>query len=553
MKKRKIFEYIVTGSDPFVDQRGEINNFRLNEKVNLIATITSKKGTMRSNHYHPIQQQKCLLIKGQYVSIYKDLLNKDSKRITHVVNPGDLIITEPNVAHTMVFTKDSIFLNLVNGEREHKNYGKTHTIPYQLVDDSEREYLVDNYKHECRVCLNESFSRFVSLGFQPHPNDLLSSNKEDKYYYPLEINICKKCFNAQLSTKSNYSKIYSNYLYKSSISKEFINHFYKAAVKYVDFFKLKKKTSFIVDIGSNDGVGLLPFKKLGYKNILGFEPSEKLSRETKKLGIKTENAFFNIKNTSKLKNKVDLILASNVFAHNDDLNELFSSMKKSLKSNGSIVIEVQYFLKTIKDYSFDNIYHEHVNYWTLTSLSNFMLNHECRIFNVEEINTHGGSLRVYISKNKKIKINKSVKSILQNESKFGINNKKTYLDYQLELEKKKINVIKNMNWLKKKYNKIYGYGASAKATVSMNYFGIDKSYIKNMMDDNKLKIGKFIPGTGVKIISKKRLKESDCIIVFAWNMFSEIKKNNLDLSGTFINIRDLYKSDFIKEFSNNLS
>ena len=239
--KKTFFEYIVTGSDPFIDQRGEINNFKLNEKINLIATITSKKGSMRSNHYHPVQQQKCLLIKGQYVSIYKDLLNKDSNRITHVVNPGDLIMTEPNVAHTMVFTKDSIFLNLVNGEREHNNYGKTHTIPYKLVDDSEREYLVDNYKHECRVCLNESFSRFVSLGFQPHPNDLLKSNKEDKYYYPLEINICKKCFNAQLSTKSNYNKIYSNYLYKSSVSKEFVNHFYKAALKYIDFFKLKRK------------------------------------------------------------------------------------------------------------------------------------------------------------------------------------------------------------------------------------------------------------------------------------------------------------------------
>ena len=110
-----------------------------------------------------------------------------------------------------------------------------------------------------------------------------------------------------------------------------------------------------------------------------------------------------------------------------------------------------------------------------------------------------------------------------------------------------------MNWLKKKYNKLYGYGASAKATVSMNYFGIDKGYIESMIDDNSLKIGKFIPGTGVKIISKKKSQKFDCIIVFAWNMFSEIKKNNLDLSSTFINIRDLYEANFIKKFSKKLS
>ena len=138
MKKKLDHEYIVRSSNPYIDNRGEINNFKLNEKINLIATITSKRGTMRSNHYHPVQQQKCLLIKGRYVSVYKDLLNKNSKRITHVVKPGDLIMTQPNVAHTMVFTEDSIFLNLVNGEREHKNYGKTHTLPYQLIDNNEK-------------------------------------------------------------------------------------------------------------------------------------------------------------------------------------------------------------------------------------------------------------------------------------------------------------------------------------------------------------------------------------------------------------------------------
>ncbi len=552
MKKNINHEYIIEGTDPFQDKRGKIDNYKLSESINLIATITSNMGTMRSNHYHPIQQQKCLLIDGEYISIYKDLKSKHSKKITHVIKPGHLVITQPNVAHTMVFTKKSIFLNLVRGEREHKNYGKTHTIPYELVDNNEKNYLLKNYKFNCRVCSGNKLFRFLSLGFQPNPNNLLRTLKEDKNFYPLEVNICCNCFNAQLSTISNYNKIYSDYIYKSSISKNFIKHFDKAALKYVSFFKLKKK-NLIIDVGSNDGIGLLPFKKLGFNNILGFEPSQKLCKESKKKGIKTKNLFFNRKNTLIFKNKVDLILASNVFAHNDDLDELFLAMVASIKKKGSIVIEVQHFLRTIKDYSFDNIYHEHANYWTLKALNNFTKKYNCKIFNAEQIDTHGGSLRVYISKNPKVKISKSVSNILKIENKFQLDKKKTYLNFEKNLNIKKRNVLKNIVWLKKKFKSIYGYGASAKATVSMNFFGLDHKYIKKIIDDNPMKVGKYIPGAKVEIISNKNIIKKECVIIFAWNMFNEIKKQNIDKFKYFISIRDLYSTNFIKNFNKKYS
>ena len=126
----KNLEHVKKGEKEFVDERGKINNHELPEPINLVGYIDSKKGTIRANHFHPIQEQKCILVKGQFISVYKDLLNESSQKITHVVNEGDLIVTKPNVAHTMVFTKDSIFLNLVRGEREHKNYG-SHT--YQKI------------------------------------------------------------------------------------------------------------------------------------------------------------------------------------------------------------------------------------------------------------------------------------------------------------------------------------------------------------------------------------------------------------------------------------
>ena len=136
----------------------------------MIGYIESKEGTIRAHHYHPVQEQKCLLIKGQFISVYKDIVENNSLKVTHVVNEGDMIVTQPNVAHTMVFTKDSIFLNLVRGEREHENYGITHTIPYKFVDEEEKNKLISIYKFSCRCCGSKKLKRVLSLGYQPLAN-----------------------------------------------------------------------------------------------------------------------------------------------------------------------------------------------------------------------------------------------------------------------------------------------------------------------------------------------------------------------------------------------
>jgi len=142
---RPELEYTVQGGKEYIDERGKISNYELTEPINLIGYIESKKGTVRANHYHPIQEQKCLLIKGKYISVIKDLSNSDSKVETKTIHAGDIAIIKPNVAHTMVFLEDSIFLNLVSGEREHENYGITHTIPYELVNENLRKELIEKY------------------------------------------------------------------------------------------------------------------------------------------------------------------------------------------------------------------------------------------------------------------------------------------------------------------------------------------------------------------------------------------------------------------------
>tara|TARA_B100001059_G_C17790011_1_gene559566 strand:- start:454 stop:1785 length:1332 start_codon:yes stop_codon:yes gene_type:complete len=439
----------------------------------------------------------------------------------------------------MVFTKDTTFLNLVRGERNHENYGITHTVRHVFVDEKEKKLLLENYKFDCRSCGNIDLKRVVSLGYQPLANNLLNKENDKCELYPLEVNYCEKCHNCQLSVSVDPKKMFTNYLYTSSTSKVFRQHFIQAAEKYSKELKLDKKKSYIIDIGSNDGVALKAFLDLGFKKVLGIEPAKNLAKLANKNKIKTFNGFLEKNNLNKLKKNADLILASNVFAHSDKLKEMAECMFSLLGKKGTIIIEVQYLLNTLKDLTFDNIYHEHYNYWSLTSLVNFFKQFDAKIFKSEKIDTHGGSLRVYVKKDKKVKINSSVKKMLKIEENYGIKKFKTYQDFGKKVYKIRDNVLKNIKILKKSNKKIIGYGAPAKATTALNFFGISKE-IDFIIEDNKLKHNKFIPGVKIPIKNKLHIKNNDnTLLVLAWNFFKEIKKNNSKLSDNFINIKEL--------------
>ena len=537
----KDLEHVRDGTDEFIDERGKISNHELTEPVNLIGLIHSKKGTIRANHYHPQQEQKCLFTKGQIIEIFQDILNPNSPKITQVVNEGQLSIIKPNVAHTMVFTKDTTFLNLVRGERDHENYGISHTIRHWFVDEKERDMLIKFYKFECRSCGETKLKRVISLGYQPLANNLLKTREQKADLYPLELNYCPKCHNCQLSVAVDPKKMFSNYLYTSSTSKSFRQHFINAAKTYIKNFKLKPKKSYIIDIGSNDGIALKPFKDLGYKNIIGIEPAKNLAKEANKNKIKTLNFFLEKKYIKKVKKNADLILASNVFAHSDNLKEMALCMIELLSKKGVIIIEVQYLLNTLKDLTFDNIYHEHYNYWSLTSLNYFFNQLNVKIFRAEKVNTHGGSIRIYIKKEKNVKIEPSVNKLLKDEEKFGIKDFRTYQNFADKIYEIKKNVLKNLEMIKNKSKKIAGYGAPAKATTALNFYGISDQ-IDFVLEDNKLKQNKFIPGVNIPIYSKKKIKNKiSTILVLAWNVFDDIKENNNYLSDKFISIKDLEK------------
>ena len=216
-------------------------------------------------------------------------------------------------------------------------------------------------------------------------------------------------------------------------------------------------------------------------------------------------------------------------------------MIQLLSKNGVIIIEVQYLLNTLKDLTFDNIYHEHYNYWSLTSLINFLKQFKIKIFKVEKIPTHGGSIRVYIKKGNNIKIEKNVKEMIKDEEDFGIKDFKIYQKFAENVYKIRKNVIQNLDNLKKNGKKIIGYGAPAKATTALNFFGV-RDQIDFIVEDNKLKHNKFIPGVNIPIYSKKKIRDKkNLILVLAWNFFEDIKKNNKHISNDFINIKSLEK------------
>jgi 2-polyprenyl-3-methyl-5-hydroxy-6-metoxy-1,4-benzoquinol methylase len=395
----------------------------------------------------------------------------------------------------------------------------------------------------------------LSLGESPLANNLKNiDDLKDVDTYPLELNYCLDCHNCQLSVVVPPEKMFDEYLYLSSTSQSFVKHFEEAAEKYVKRFKLDENST-VIDIGSNDGIALKPFQKKGIK-VLGIEPATNIAKIANEQGTPTYNSYFNDRAISDIFNKtglVDIVTASNVFAHSDNLAEMLYSAFMLLKEDGTFIVEVQYLLSTMQDLTFDNIYHEHVNYWSVTSLSKFCDIFHLKLYDVEFIDTHGGSIRAYIKRKYdhtenalygEQAISKSVRDFIAREEQFGLTKLETYKQFGDHINYLKDKVRKNMDSLKDTYFLIAGYGSPAKATTALNFFGINYKDISYTIEDNELKNNKYIPGVNIPIKNKEYAHSNlpDLIIVLAWNFYDTIVANNQDLVDKgikFISIKDL--------------
>tara|TARA_B100000989_G_scaffold286778_1_gene255775 strand:+ start:1430 stop:2602 length:1173 start_codon:yes stop_codon:yes gene_type:complete len=385
----------------------------------------------------------------------------------------------------------------------------------------------------CLVCKKKKLKKYLDLGKQPLANNLKKTIKVQKF--PLELMYCSSCFHNQLSIEISKEKLFSNYLYLSSQSKTLQNHFDSAAKKYINLLNLNKYSS-IIDIGSNDGIALNYYKIKNYKNFVGIEPAKNLCKIANKRGIKTINSYLNKELSKKYSCSADLVTASNVFAHNKNIKLLAKYLLSLLRKDGVLIIEVQYIIDMLKKNLFDNIYHEHIHYWSLHSLNYLFKSLGSSIYKVEKISTHGGSIRCYIKKGIFTQ-NKSVKNLIKNEIRMKIRTIKTFINFSKKLKEKKNNfkkfLINNSNKV------IVGYGAAAKTSTLLNYLKISDN-INFIIDDNILKQNRYIPGTSIKIVSKNKIKQNiDFLIVFAWNYFKEIKEK-VNYAKKIISIRRFF-------------
>ena len=370
------------------------------------------------------------------------------------------------------------------------------------------------------------YKKFLDLGLQPLANKYLSKKdliKKKEHLYHLEVGFNKKSKLVSILKNISAEKMFDNkYPYRSSMSKTMRNSFKKLAQKVTKTFD----PNFIMEIGSNDGSFIKNFDK---KKIISIEPCKNVANITKNMGYKTYSNFWNIKLAKKIKSKVkniDLIYAANTISHIKNLNSVFKSINHVLSDKGVLIIEDPSLLECFKKVSYDQFYNEHIYIFSLLSMKNLLKKYKFKVFNIEKLSTHGGSLRYYIKKdsNNKFRTSKKVKEQLNREMKFGLNRFLTYIKFSRNVEnsRKKLRAI--LSKLKKQNKKIIGYGSTAKVCTILTFCKIKSDTLDYFFDTTPNKIGKYIPGSHiyVKKYSKPLTNEADYVFLGAWNFKKEI-------------------------------
>lgn len=393
---------------------------------------------------------------------------------------------------------------------------------------------VNPSSQSCRFCNTKLEHTFVDLGMSPlcqtqiKPGDL---NKMEAFY-PLHVYVCHECFLVQLEQYVARDDIFSNeYPYFSSFSVSWVEH----ARKYVEMISQKLALtagSFVSEIASNDGYLLQHFvgKKIP---CLGIEPAANCAAEAEKKGVKSETKFFGLdtaKEIAEKYGKVDLLLGNNVLAHVPDINDFVSGMKIFLKANGVITMEFPHLLNLIRQNQFDTIYHEHFSYLSLSTAARIFTFHGLRVFDVDVISTHGGSIRIYAchTENKGLQISDRVSELLKMEKAEGLAGIDRYNQFDEKVKETKRNILEFLIREKRNGKKIVGYGAPGKGNTLLNYCGIRQDFLDYTVDMSPHKYGTYTPGTRIPIYHPDMLAETkpDYIFILPWNLKNEITEQH---------------------------
>jgi 2-polyprenyl-3-methyl-5-hydroxy-6-metoxy-1,4-benzoquinol methylase len=381
----------------------------------------------------------------------------------------------------------------------------------------------------CRHCAKRVENIFLDLGFSPPSNDYLTIDDLTKpeITFPLRVFVCENCWLVQTEDFTQAEDLFRNdYTYFSSTSKFCLEHSSQFCKMIQERLSLTNE-NFVVEIASNDGYLLRNFVSAGV-NCLGIEPTETTAIAAEKQGITVLREFFSEEIGQGLAQEgksADLIIANNVFAHVPDINDFTLGIKALLKPDGTVTLEFANLLSLIKDNLFDTIYHEHFSYLSLTAVSSILKKAALRVYDVEELITHGGSLRVYAChESSKFSISAAVKKQLVKEEQFGLLKKQTYLSIQSNAAEIKNELLLFLIEQKCKGKVVAGYGAAAKGNTLLNYAGIKSDLLHFVCDKAESKQNKFLPGSHIPVYPSEhiRLKKPDFVLILPWNIVDEV-------------------------------
>lgn len=383
---------------------------------------------------------------------------------------------------------------------------------------------------ECRVCDSTELVKVIDLGIQPWANGFLKEEQikyEEKY--PLEIFHCADCNTVQLGYTVKKEVMFSDHTYLSGMTKTLSDHFKEIAIEVDSRFLSGKSEKSVLDIGSNDGTQLKHFQDLGYA-VQGVESSKRIAQLANEKGINTDNAFFNLDVAKGYPHKFDVINASGVFFHLEELHSVAEGINESLKDNGVFVIQALYLKNIVENNAFDQIYHEHLLYYTINTLNNLLNRHGMELFDSYIDPIHGGSIMGFAAHQGLRDKSSRLLKIIAEEETSKINDVQTYRDFAERIKEKKQENRAFLLGEKQKGKVIYGMGAPVKGNTLLNYFEIGPETIDYLVEINLMRKGMYSPGMHIPIAIESELKKlPDIYYVLSWNFKDEILRKNKSL------------------------
>jgi SAM-dependent methyltransferase len=399
-----------------------------------------------------------------------------------------------------------------------------------------------SFDFHCRSCNSTNGKLLLDLGMQPLANNLLRPEDLGKPEpkFPLRVAICQSCWLMQIMEIVPPVQLFSEYLYFSSFSDALLRHAREAAEKFIREFSLTA-ASHVVEVASNDGYLLQNFLKAKVP-CLGIEPAANIAKVAREKGIETLEEFFGLKVAKDLAaagRQADLILGNNVFAHAPDTNDFVAGLRALVKPRGRIVLEFPYVIDLIEHTEFDTIYHEHVFYFSGTALKPLLARHGLEMFRVEWVPVHGGSLRLYFGPTGAHPIEQSIPDMLAKEKNKGLDSLRYYENFARQVIQIKDSLWSTLNQLRSEGKRVAAYGASAKGSTLLNFFGLGKQQLEFVVDRSTHKQGRLTPGTHLPILPVEKLLEEqpDYTLLLTWNFADEIlgqQKAYRDKGGKFI-------------------